>query len=374
MMEGNIYKEKKEQGYMKGSNELLKKQAHHNESRFKKFCGDTNIKVDVPNINESLKFLKHDVDNSILNFQYNTMILNEKIERLNDIERQVCIPMHLPISYSINIEENEDINNWINKENMYQNEKQKQVEKITSEENMKEINKINDDVYEINNINYIGDMNEYASVNNYSKDEHDTLLKIINNKNLSENLKDISSNIPYVSCFEKDDIDLLNITIPEYIKNMKNKKNKLNNNTKDKIFIEQSSDDLLLEKIDSANSKKKYLNYNHFFRHPILKNEKIKNIYPIVPYISVWENKYIQGIMDIESDTEQITTSGNQTNKSNDNKFYGLLHLIQKSRDKHIYSLYKKKIKDEKEGTSSYRINKNPIIINLYENDDNIKK
>ncbi|CRG95171.1 conserved Plasmodium protein, unknown function [Plasmodium gallinaceum] len=287
------FKEKNENMNNKLNNEELKRKTNHIESKFKKFCGCTDLILNLPTIDESLKFLKHEVDNSILNFNYSTMLLNEKVERLNDVERNVSIPMELPFLYSFNLENNDDIRNWINEQNICEKEKDS---------------------------------------------------KLLNNIYLNDKLKEFSSYLPIVKSFEKEDFDLLNVTIPNYFKRIRNnilaneeKKNRENDKNVDNVY-NTSIDD-----INAVNTKKKIL-YNEYFEHPLKKYLKIKKIYPIIPYISVWRNKYVQGIMEIESNNKiNENNKYNQSDykKKKNKKFYGLLHLIEKSRDKHIYSLYK---------------------------------
>ncbi|CRH01627.1 conserved Plasmodium protein, unknown function [Plasmodium relictum] len=311
-------KEKNENVNDKLNNEELKRKTNYNESKFKKFCGCTDFILNLPSIDEGLKFLKHEIDNSILNFNYNTMLLNEKVERLNDVERNVSIPMDLPFLYSFNLENNEDIRNWINEQNVCEKEK-------------------------------------------YSK--------LLNNIFLNDKLKEFSSCLPVVKSFEKEDFDLLSTTIPNYFKSVRN--NILANEEKKSREIDKIASNVYDKSIDNINTKnvRKRILYNQYFEHPLKKYLKIKKVYPVVPYISVWKNRYIQGIMEIENNNQN--NENKKCSHQNDNKkkiinkgLYGLLYLIEKSRDKHMYSLYK-----------DHDINNmNYLLKNLKNRDDNEKK
>ncbi|GAW82110.1 hypothetical protein, conserved [Plasmodium gonderi] len=295
-----------------------------NESKFKKFCGSTDFVLDLPNIDESVKFLKYDVDNEILNFNYTTMILNEKIERLNDAERNIYIPMDLPISYSFNIQNNDDIHNWIKEQKKNENQK------------------------------------------------HENIGGSHNQVSLTDKMKEISSPLPIVHTFEKDDFELLNRVFPQYIKSIKSnlskceeKKNRNNlgehSGTNEKNTNDYSNNS---SELKSKNVKRK-ISYNHYFQHPLKKHAKVKNIYPVLPNIPLWNNTYIQGIMEIgnsndymkvqtcddhQDDYKKLLNKSsnpnghNKTNKgsNNNNGILGLLHLVEKNRDKHLYGLYKK--------------------------------
>ncbi|SBT40515.1 conserved Plasmodium protein, unknown function [Plasmodium ovale wallikeri] len=296
-------------GLGRSAEEERKIKANQNEAKFRKFCGSTEFMLDVPNIDESLKFLKHEVDKSILNFSYNTMFLNEKIERLNDAERNVYIPMELPFMYSFNVQKNRDMKEWICTQNTCEKERNFNV---------------------VNNNIYVNDkMKEF-----------------------------FPSYLPLVKSFERDDFTLLNCTIPNYFKSVKN--SVLANKEKEDEFSEQNkikSGEFNSNSFVRGMSSKKYhgkMSYNYYFQHPLKKNEKIKKIYPILPYISIWKNKYVQGIMEIESSNDNVrgkgtdncksslTTTHSATSTRKNKALYGLLHLIEKSRDKHLYSLYRK--------------------------------
>ncbi|SCP05308.1 conserved Plasmodium protein, unknown function [Plasmodium ovale] len=295
-------------GLGRSAEEERKIKANQNEAKFRKFCGSTEFILDVPNIDESLKFLKHEVDNSILNFSYNTMLLNEKIERLNDAERNVYIPMELPFMYSFNVQKNRDMKEWICTQNTCEKER---------------------DIKLVNNNIYVNDK-----------------------------MKEFPSYLPLVKSFERDDFNLLNYTIPNYFKSVKN--SILANKEKEDKFSEQNkikSGEFNTNSLVRGISSKGYqgkMSYNYYFQHPLKKNEKIKKIYPILPYISIWKNKYVQGIMEIESSNDNakgkvadnsissLTTTQSVRSTRKNKALYGLLHLIEKTRDKHLYSLYRK--------------------------------
>ncbi|SCM13217.1 conserved Plasmodium protein, unknown function [Plasmodium chabaudi adami] len=308
-----------------------------NESKFRNFCGPTKFMLDVPNIDDGLKFLKHELDNSILDFSYNTMFLNEKIDRLNDIESNIRMPMELPMMYSLNMENDEDIDKWIKEQN-----------KCDKENDLK---------------------------NN----------KKCNHIHLTEKNNEYFSTIPFVSKFEKNDFDLLNKTIPNYIKYVKN--NISNNEYKigkenmgdDDIQID-NPDNALTDNAGKSNIKNTKVLYNHYFKHPFNKFTKVKNIYPIIPHVSGWKCKYVQGVMEIESannnmiaikkidnNTKSVKYNGqendNQANDINQNddtentrKLHLILHLVEKTRDKHVYGLYKSQEIDENKKERSKHI------------------
>ncbi|CDU20261.1 conserved Plasmodium protein, unknown function [Plasmodium yoelii] len=341
IMDNSSHIEKVNSARMRDSKGYQKK-TNKNESKFRNFCGPTKFMLDVPNIDDGLKFLKHELDNSILDFSYNTMFLNEKIDRLNDIESNIRIPMELPMLYSLNMENDEDIDKWIKEQN-----------KCDKENDLKSNKKCN-------HIHLTEKNNEYFST------------------------------IPFVSKFEKNDFDLLNKTIPNYIKYVKN--NILNNEYKigkenmgdDDIQID-NPDNALVDNVDKSNIKNSKVLYNHYFKHPFNKFTKVKNIYPIIPHVSGWKGKYVQGVMEIESANNNIMTikkSGsnsksvkyngqeneNQVNDINQNddtennrKLHLILHLVEKTRDKHVYGLYKNQEIDE---------NKKEKKINIHDTDN----
>ncbi|SCM06224.1 conserved Plasmodium protein, unknown function [Plasmodium chabaudi chabaudi] len=308
-----------------------------NESKFRNFCGPTKFMLDVPNIDDGLKFLKHELDSSILDFSYNTMFLNEKIDRLNDIESNIRMPMELPMMYSLNMENDEDIDKWIKEQN--------KCDKENALKNNKKCNHIH----------------------------------------LTEKNNEYFSTIPFVSKFEKNDFDLLNKTIPNYIKYVKN--NISNNEYKigkenmgdDDIQID-SPDNALTDNAGKSNIKNTKVLYNHYFKHPFNKFAKVKNIYPIIPHVSGWKCKYVQGVMEIESannnmmaikkidnNTKSVKYNGqendNQANDINQNddtentrKLHLILHLVEKTRDKHVYGLYKSQEIDENKKERSKHI------------------
>ncbi|SBS87725.1 conserved Plasmodium protein, unknown function [Plasmodium malariae] len=339
-------KEKKGKELLKERSEELKKRTNQNESKFRKFCGNTDFMLNVPNIDSNLKFLKYEVDNSILNFNYNTMILNEKIERLNDIERDVHIHMELPFLYSYNIQNNDDIKCWINAQNACEKEKDAlAVSGNNSTSNCRSKNRSN---------GKSSSSSSSSSSDRGSSSNNNTIF-------LSDSkLKEISPYLPVVTNFEKDDLDLLIKTIPNYVRSVQNyllaNEEKKNGNHLEKK--KNLSNDHSRGLTDSTNSKKdkKRLPYNQYFQHPLKKKAKIRKIYPVLPYISVWKNKYIQGIMEIESTYDNVKSKSGEDRKPlcNDNGKsskgtkssapYGLLHLIEKTRDKRIYSLYKRHI------------------------------
>ncbi|KEG05032.1 conserved Plasmodium protein, unknown function [Plasmodium vinckei vinckei] len=308
-----------------------------NESKFRNFCGPTKFMLDVPNIDDGLKFLKHELDSSILDFSYNTMFLNEKIDRLNDIESNIRIPMELPMMYSLNMENDEDIDKWVKEQN-----------KCDKENDVKSNKKCN-------HIHLTEKNNEYFST------------------------------IPFVSKFEKNDFDLLNKTIPNYIKYVKNN---ISNNEYKVGKENMGDDDIQNDNLDNAptdsagksNIKNSKLLYNHYFKHPYNKFAKVKNIYPIIPHVSGWKCKYVQGVMEIESannnmmaikksdnNTKSVKYNGqendNQGNDINQNddtennrKLHLILHLVEKTRDKHVYGLYKSQEIDESKKERSKHI------------------
>ncbi|CXJ04288.1 conserved Plasmodium protein, unknown function [Plasmodium berghei] len=339
IMDNSSHIEKVNSARMRNSKDYQRK-TNKNESKFRNFCGPTKFMLDVPNIDDGLKFLKHELDSSILDFSYNTMFLNEKIDRLNDIESNMRMPMELPMLYSLNMENDEDIDKWIKDQN-----------KCDKENDLKSNKKCN-------HIHLTEKNNEYFSM------------------------------IPFVSKFEKNDFDLLNKTIPNYIKYVKN--NILNNEYKigkkhmgDDIQID-NPDNALTGEVDKSNIKNSKVLYNHYFKHPFNKFTKVKNIYPIIPHISGWKGKYVQGVMEIESANNMMVIkkcdnniksvkyngqgNDNQVNDINQNddtensrKLHLILHLVEKTRDKHVYGLYKNQEIDE---------NKKDRNINIHDMDN----
>ncbi|ANQ10128.1 Uncharacterized protein PCOAH_00041240 [Plasmodium coatneyi] len=320
---------KSERSNLRDIEEAKKIRNQQNEAKLKKFCGSTDFVLDVPSIDEGVKFLKHDVDNEILNFNYTTMLLNEKVERLNDVERNIHIPMDLPFLFSFNMQNNEDISNWVKEQNETEQGKIANVEGTDS---------------------YI---------------------------NLNDEVKQFSSCAPIVHTFEKDDLELLNRVAPHYIRRVRNsllqseerkskdldlreKNPSMGMNTHEnggKLF-----EDGTLGKNDGSSELmlkcgKRKVPYEFYFPHPLRKGTKVKKIYPLLPHIGVWNNKYIQGIMEIGNSSDYIRSSGgedgnklltkgaNATSNSEPKKqssgMLGLLHLVEKTRDKHLYGLYK---------------------------------
>ncbi|CAA9989871.1 conserved Plasmodium protein, unknown function [Plasmodium knowlesi strain H] len=320
---------KSERSNLRDIEEAKKIRNQQNEAKLKKFCGSTDFVLDVPNIDEGVKFLKYDVDNDILNFNYTTMMLNEKVERLNDVERNIHIPMDLPFLFSFNMQNNDDISNWIKEQNETEHGKIANVEGAES---------------------YI---------------------------NLNDEVKQFSSSAPIVHTFEKDDLELLNRVAPHYIRRVRNsllqceerksrdidpreKNSSMGMNTHEesgKIFenvnigINDGSSELMLK------CGKRKVPYELYFPHPLKKGAKVKKIYPLLPHVAVWNNKYIQGIMEIGNSSDYIRRSvgedgnkflrkGESDKSSSEPKkqssgMLGLLHLVEKTRDKHLYGLYK---------------------------------
>ncbi|KJP85233.1 hypothetical protein AK88_05129 [Plasmodium fragile] len=334
---------KSERSNLRNIEEAKKIRNQQNEAKLKKFCGSTDFVLDVPNIDERVKFLKHEVDNEILNFNYTTMMLNEKVERLNDIERNIHIPMETPFSFSFNMQNNEDIGNWIKEQNE----------------------------------------NEHRKIGNVEgTDSH---------INLNDEVKQFSSSAPIVHTFDKDDLEFLNRVAPHYIRrvrssllhgderqsrdvNLKGKFSSMGMNTHEQddksreygVLVNNDSSSELMMKCG-----KRKVPYEYYFPHPLKKGTKVKKIYPLLPHIAVWNNKYVQGIMEIGNYSDYMRSSaGADANKLLSSKgasatlkseakkeksgMLGLLHLVEKTRDKHLYGLYKAHDK----GCDEYMLNK----------------
>ncbi|GAB67604.1 hypothetical protein PCYB_121720, partial [Plasmodium cynomolgi strain B] len=318
---------KNERSNLRDIEEAKKIRNQQNEAKLKKFCGSTDFVLDVPSIDEGVKFLKHEVDNEILSFNYTTMMLSEKVERLNDVERNIHIPMDLPFLFSFNMQNNDDISNWIKEQNEIENRKIANVE----------------------------------GTHSYT--------------NLNEEVKQISSSAPIVHTFDKDDLELLNRVAPHYIRRVRSnllhcEERKIrdlqdNNSSMGMKTHEQGGkicESGVLGKNDGSSELmlkcgKRKVPYDCYFPHPLKKGTKVKKIYPLLPHIGVWNNKYIQGIMEIGNSTDYMRSSGgedankllskgasatsNSESKKQSSGMLGLLHLVEKTRDKHLYGLYK---------------------------------
>ncbi|EDL44517.1 hypothetical protein, conserved [Plasmodium vivax] len=343
---------KNERSNLRDIEEAKKIRNQQNEVNLKKFCGSTDFVLDVPNIDEGVKFLKHDVDSEILQFNYTTMLLNEKVERLNDVERNIHIPMDLPFMFSFNMQNNDDIGSWVRQQN--EEEHGRVSQRMIGHGKNAHGNTPHGRISHGNTANVGG--------------AHSLV-------NLNDEVKQISSSAPIIQTFDRDDLELLNRVAPHYIRRVRStllqcaerksrdaqeRSSPIGRNTHEQggkgfesgaLENDDGSSELTLK------CGKRKVPYDCYFPHPLKKGTKVKKIYPLLPHIGVWSNKYIQGIMEIGNSSDYIRSSGgedaskllskgasatsNSEPKKKSSGMLGLLHLVEKTRDKHLYGLYK---------------------------------